>query len=65
MSDGHVIMDGTPKEVFKNVEAVRLTGLDVPETVDLMYELNKGGFDLDLTALSVDECAREIYRAVK
>ncbi len=56
MSDGHVIMDGTPKEVFKNVEAVRLTGLDVPETVDLMYELNKGGFDLDLTALSVSEC---------
>ncbi len=56
MSDGHVIMDGTPKEVFKNVEAVRLTGLDVPETVDLMYELNKGGFDLDLTALSVGEC---------
>ena len=65
MSDGQVIMDGPPREVFKDVEAVRATGLDVPETVDLMYELNKGGFDLDLSALSVEECAREIYRAVK
>ena len=65
MSDGHVIMDDTPKEVFRKVEEVRATGLDVPETVDLMYELNKGGFDLDLTALSVEECAAEIYRAFK
>ena len=65
MSDGQVIMDDTPKEVFRKVVEVRATGLDVPETVDLMYELNKGGFDLDLTALSVEECAAEIYRALK
>ena len=63
MSDGRIIMDGKPKEVFKDVEALRETGLDVPETVSILHELKNEGYDLDLTALSVDECAKEIYRA--
>ena len=63
MSDGRIIMDGKPKEVFKDVEALRETGLDVPETVSILQELKNEGYALDLTALSVDECAKEIYRA--
>ena len=63
MADGRIVMDGTPREVFQNVEALRETGLDVPETVDILYELNKEGFDLDLKALSVEECAEEIFKA--
>lgn len=63
MSDGKIIMDGKPKEIFKDVEALRETGLDVPETVSILHELKEEGFDLDLTALSVEECANEIYRA--
>ena len=63
MSDGRIIMDGKPKEIFKDVEALRETGLDVPETVSILHELKNEGYDLDLTALSVDECAKEIYRA--
>jgi energy-coupling factor transport system ATP-binding protein len=63
MSDGHIIMDGTPRAVFKEVEKLRQTGLDVPETVSLLYELNTCGFNLRLDALSVEECTQEIYRA--
>lgn len=65
MSDGSILMDGKPREVFKNVEMLRGTGLDVPETVSLLYELNRSGFNLRLDALSVEECAQEIYSAIK
>jgi energy-coupling factor transport system ATP-binding protein len=65
MSGGNVMMDGKPREVFKNVEILRETGLDVPETVSLMYELNQHGFNLSLEALSVEECAQEIYSSLK
>lgn len=64
MSDGSILMDGKPREVFKNVEMLRGTGLDVPETVSLLYELNSSGFNLRLDALSVEECAQEIYSAM-
>ncbi|MGM9522192.1 MAG: energy-coupling factor transporter ATPase [Oscillospiraceae bacterium] len=57
MSDGHVVMDGTPKEVFVRVEELNLLGLTVPGTTQLMYELSKEGLDVPLDALSVDECA--------
>lgn len=65
MSEGRVLMDGAPRQVFQNVEALRETGLDVPETVNLLYELNSSGFNLRLDALSVEECAQEIYSALK
>jgi len=65
MARGSILMDGPPREVFKNVEALREAGLDVPETVGLLYELNQCGFNLRLDALTVEECAQEIYAALK
>ncbi len=65
MADGSIMMDGRPCDIFKQVESLRGTGLDVPETVSLLYELNQCGFDLKLDALSVEECAQEIYAALK
>jgi len=65
MARGNILMDGPPREVFKNVEALREAGLDVPETVGLLYELNQCGFNLRLDALTVEECAQEIYAALK
>ena len=43
MNDGKIIADGTPKEVFSQVELLRDVGLTVPETTDLLYELNGRG----------------------
>ena len=57
MNDGRVAMDGAPREVFAQVEKLRSLGLTVPDTVELLYELRQSGFDLPLTALTVDECA--------
>ena len=65
MSDGRVTADGTPKEVFSRVEQMRAEGLDVPETTELIYGLNGAGFDLPLTALTVEECADAIADYLK
>ena len=40
-------------------------GLTVPATTQLMYELNKNGWQLPLTALGVPECAKEIVKELK
>jgi len=64
LSDGEIIMDGTPREVFLDVETLHKAGLDVPETTALMHELKKSGFDLPTDALTVEECADAIYASV-
>ena len=61
MKDGKIVADGTPAEVFVRVEEMKSFGLDVPDTTELMYALNKEGFNLPLDALSVEECAQAIY----
>ena len=65
MSRGTVAMDGTPREVFSQPERLRSLGLTAPETVTLLEGLNRSGFNLPLTALSVRECADAIARALK
>lgn len=62
MNDGKGIADDTPKKVFPQVELLRSVGLTVPETTELMYDLNEKGWSLPLDALSVEECAQAIYR---
>lgn len=60
MTDGGILTDGTPKEVFTQVELLRAAGLTVPETTMLLYELRQADFDLPLDALSVEECAQTL-----
>jgi len=61
MSDGDILLDGTPREVFRDIDILRETGLDIPETAVLLHELRNDGYDLPIDALSVDECADAIY----
>ncbi len=65
MDDGQVAMDGSPQEVFTQVEALRSMGLTVPDTVDLLDRLQKDGLDVPLTALTVEECADAIVQAMQ
>ena len=65
MHRGKVAADGTPEEVFCQVELLHDLGLAAPETVELCYELNKLGFDLPLDRLDEKECAQILYDAVK
>ena len=61
---GKVAADGTPKEVFSQVELLHGIGLAAPETVELCWELNKQGFELPLDRLSTEECAQALCDCV-
>ena len=61
MDHGKILADGPPKEIFSQVKLLRSIGLDVPETVDLLYQLRARGCPLPLDALSPEECSQAIY----
>ena len=65
MNDGKIVADGTPAEVFSQVELLRSVGLSVPETTELLYALRADGFDLPLDALAIDQCAQALYDRIK
>nr|WP_326165806.1 energy-coupling factor transporter ATPase [uncultured Oscillibacter sp.] len=65
MNDGRVDLDGTPQEVFRQVDRLRHLGLTVPDTVDLLDRLRRRGWDVPLDALGVEECAAAVAAALK
>ena len=64
MDDGHVVMDGAPREILTRMEDLRAIGLDVPHTVELLHGLREDGFDVPLDALTVEECADAVCSAL-
>jgi len=63
MDSGTVIADGTPKEVFSQVELIRSAGLDVPQTTDLVHWLRtEKGLDLPADCLTVEEAADAVAK---
>ena len=65
LDKGRVVADGTPCEVFSQVDLLHSIGLAAPETVELCWELNKVGFDLPLDRVSIEDCAQLLYRSVE
>ena len=62
---GRVAADGTPQQVFSQVELLHNLGLAAPETVELCNALNQEGFDLPLDQLDPNECAQTLYNVLK
>ena len=62
---GSVALDGTPREVFSQVETLHSMGLAAPDTVELFYNLNSCGFSLPLDRLNAEECAQVLYDELK
>ena len=62
---GNVAADGTPAEVFSQVELLHSIGLAAPETVELCHALNAQGFQLPLDQLDIEKCAQALYAEVK
>ena len=65
LDHGKVALDGTPREVFSNVEKLHNIRLAAPDTVELCWELNKEGFALPLERLNAEECAQTLYELLK
>ncbi len=62
---GQVVSDGTPEEVFSQVELLHSIGLAAPETVELCHALNQEGFRLPLNSLDINQCTQTLYEEVK
>ena len=65
MHKGSVAADGTPREVFSQVELLHSIGLAAPDSVELCWQLNREGFSLPLDQLNPEECAQALYNFVK
>ncbi len=59
---GEIVMEGTPKEIFSQVEKLKEIGLDVPQTTELLYLLDKSGIKVETDLLTVEECVDELIR---
>ena len=65
LNQGKVALDGTPKEVFSQVEKLHEIRLAAPDTVELCDKLNEEGFQLPLDSLNAEECAQTLYELLK
>lgn len=55
IDDGDLVMQGTPKEIFSQVETLQKYGLDVPQVTEVAYLLRKEGVDLPADILTIEE----------
>lgn len=62
---GRTVLDGTPREVFSQVDNMKAMGLDVPQVTLLCYELRKRGINIRCDILSTEECAKELDMLLK
>jgi len=60
MSAGQMVMDGTPKEVFRNVAQLKALGLDVPQVSELVHRLLEDGHSLKDDIISLDEAVEAL-----
>lgn len=60
MDDGKIVLEGTPKQVFSQVEVLKKIGLDVPQVTLLSYELQALGYDVTSENLTVDELVNNL-----
>lgn len=65
MDEGRIILDGTPKEVFVNVDTLKNAKLDVPEATELTHLLIKDGINLNKDILDIDELADAIVNIME
>ena len=65
INDGKLVMDGTPKEVFKQVDELHAIGLEAPQGRELICELSKLGYKIETDAISEDEAAEAIIGFLK
>ncbi len=64
LDNGEIRMDGTPREIFPQVEALRELQLDVPQPTELVHLLKKAGFELPNAVLTEEECVAAISSLV-
>lgn len=62
MDSGKLVMDGSPREVFQNVERLKEYRMDVPLITELAHKLQKKGFPIEKTILKKEELEEELFK---
>ena len=62
MDEGEILTDGSPREVFSDVEFLKRHDLDVPQATELVYRLAAAGIKLPEIPLGEEECVRLFRR---
>lgn len=62
MDSGKLVMDGSPREVFQNVERLKEYRMDVPLITELAHKLQKNGFPIEKTILRKEELEEELFK---
>jgi len=65
MNGGEVALDGTPNEVFKEVEKLESMGLAVPQVTYLMRELKRRGFNINDNIYTISKAKEELLKFFK
>jgi energy-coupling factor transport system ATP-binding protein len=58
MEKGRIVMEGSPREIFKQVESLKQLRMDVPQMTELAYQLRKEGLEIPADTLTVDEMVK-------
>ena len=62
INDGKIALDGTPRDVFSQVEKLLSMGLEAPQGNELILELKKAGLNISGDSLTEEECVQTLYR---
>ena len=65
MDSGEILLDGTPSDVFSQVERIKKIGLDVPQTTELLYALKQNGYELPNGVISTEDCVSELFTLLR
>lgn len=65
LDNGKILIDGTPRDVFSEVELLKRHSLDVPQATELAFKLRSSGFDIKGTPLTSEECVIEIEKCLQ
>lgn len=65
INDGRVLMDGSPKEVFSNVDLLHEVGLEAPQGRELIWQIKGLGVDIDTDAFDEDGCVEALKEILK
>lgn len=65
INDGELILDGTARDVFNNIQILRSVGLESTQGRELLYELSKEGINIDGDSLTLEETAKTLLNYLK
>jgi len=65
IDSGKILIDGTPQAVFTMTDLLKKTGLDVPQTTELAWELRKSGINIPLGIVSEEKCVEELIKVIR